>query len=255
MTPKHFAHLGTSGWTYDHWSGRFYPADVSRRRWFEYFSQHFDTVELNASFYRIPKESVVESWNSRAPDRFVFSIKMSRLVTHVKKLRNCDDELRWFFGVFTPLKKKIGMYLIQIPPSLKVNHDHLKQFCEKLPSDAPVTFEFRNKSWYVDQTYKILADFNHCFCIHDMSGSSTERIVTGPAAYLRFHGYHERYGGDYTDEILTDWAHWIGNQTRKTQVFGYFNNDFEGFAVKNCLRLREMIKENKYKKQDTKTGS
>lgn len=238
---KNGAYLGTSGWTYDHWSGRFYPADVSKKKWFEYFADHFDTVELNASFYRIPKESVVESWNARAPHDFVFSVKMSRLVTHVKKLRNCDNELEWFFGVFKPLRQKIGMYLIQIPPSIKVNHDLLKQFCATLPSSAPITFEFRNRSWYVQQTYEILREFNHSFCIHDMSGSSTERIVTGSAAYLRFHGYQERYGGDYSDEILADWADWIESQTEKTPVYAYFNNDFEGFAVKNCLRLREMV--------------
>ncbi|MFW5774714.1 MAG: DUF72 domain-containing protein [Chitinivibrionales bacterium] len=241
MSRRYPAHLGTSGWTYDHWSGRFYPADISRRTWFEYFSQHFDTVELNASFYRIPRESVVASWHSRAPEHFVFSVKMSRLVTHVKKLRNCDHELEWFFTVFKPLRTKIGMYLVQIPPSLKVNHELLQQFCEKLPPELPVTFEFRNKSWYVDETYAILHKYNHNFCIHDMSGSATPRIVTGPAVYLRFHGYNERYGGDYSDGILSEWAEWIEKQRHKTPVYAYFNNDFEGFAVKNCLRLREMV--------------
>lgn len=235
--------LGTSGWTYEHWKGTFYPENVPKRKWLEYFVSQFDSVELNASFYRIPQKSTVESWNTRVPDDFLFSVKFSRLLTHVKKLRNCRDEINWFYDVFTPLFPKTGVFLLQLPPSLKKNLGLLGDFCEMIPDHSvPIAVEFRNTSWYSDDTYAFMQDRGLSFCVHDMGGKATERIQTGPLAYVRFHGYDSQYGGCYTDEALEDWAGWINDlSSRGIPVFAYFNNDLEGFAVQNCRSLREMV--------------
>ncbi len=234
--------LGTSGWTYDHWKGIFYPDSVPKKRWFEYFSTVFDTVELNASFYRIPTIKAVQGWEGRSPEYFRFAVKMSRLITHVRRLKNCERELEWFFSVFEPLQHKIAAFLVQLPPSMKIDIGRLDEFIRKLPQKSKFAFEFRNTTWYNPETYALLKEHGQIFCIHDMSGLATERIVTSDTIYIRFHGYASVYGGDYHEELLRDWAAWIREQIRDGKsVYGYFNNDIGGFAVKNCLRLRESL--------------
>lgn len=234
-------YIGTSGWTYDHWKGVFYPADIKKREWLTFYAERFDTVELNASFYRIPKIKAVEGWRDRTPEKFHFAVKVSRLISHIKRLKECDKEAEWFFSVFKPLEPKIGAYLVQLPPSLTYDPERIESFIERYPSDIPLVFEFRNNSWYNDETYTLFRKKNLAFCIHDMHGSATDRIVTSDCAYIRFHGYTARYGGDYPDEILADWAAWIRGMRREVKrMFCYFNNDFQGYAIKNCLRLLEM---------------
>ncbi|MFP4679321.1 MAG: DUF72 domain-containing protein [Chitinispirillaceae bacterium] len=233
--------LGTSGWTYDHWKEVFYPSDVPKKRWFEYFSRHFDTVEINASFYRIPTSKVTQGWADKSPDKFRFAVKVSRLISHVKKLRNCEHELEWFFSSFEPLKKKVAVYLIQLPPSLKYDPGRLAEFLDMLPQGR-YAVEFRNTSWYNDEIYELLSRKKVAFCIHDMPELQTEKIVTADSVYLRFHGYFDLYGGDYPDSVLKEWASWIRKQhSEGKDVYGYFNNDLEGFAVKNCRRLKELL--------------
>ncbi len=235
-------HLGTSGWTYDHWKDRFYPSDVPKRRWFEYFAEHFKTVELNASFYRIPQKKAVHSWMERSPGNFVFAVKMSRLITHVHKLHNCGEQLDWFFDVFKPLRPKIGAYLIQTPPSLHKNKDLLAEFIDQLPETVRAVFEFRHPGWYADDIFKTIDSAGHAICIQDMRESASERIVFNNLAYIRWHGYHQQNGGNYPDDALENWADWIaGQRKRGVTVFGYFNNDIEGFAVNNCKRLIDMV--------------
>jgi uncharacterized protein YecE (DUF72 family) len=234
--------LGTSGWTYDHWKEVFYPITVPKRQWFEYYCSQFSTVELNASFYRIPTLKVSEGWNSRSPENFRFAIKMSRLVTHERKLKNCERELEWFFSVFAPLNKKIAVFLIQLPPTLKFDPDRIVNFSKHFPSNAHAVFEFRNVSWYCDETVSLLKSLGYSFCIHDMGELATEKIVTSPVAYIRFHGFDSRYGGDYPDTVLLQWAKWIKLQAaRGVSIYGYFNNDIGGFAVKNCRKLRDLV--------------
>jgi uncharacterized protein YecE (DUF72 family) len=235
-------HLGTSGWTYAHWRGRFYPEKLAQRNWFEFYCRHFGTVELNASFYRIPNAGAVDGWNQRSPDHFRFAIKISRLISHIKRLHDCDHEIRWFFDTFAPLDKKIAIYLLQLPPGAGFDPVLLENFFTRLPSGVRVAVEFRNKSWYRDETYRLLENTPHAFCIHDWDGLGTERIVIHNTAYIRFHGTESRYAGDYPDEQLNGWASWIKDQLRlNTAVFGYFNNDLNGFAVKNCLKLKELV--------------
>ncbi len=234
--------LGTSGWTYDHWKNVFYPEIIPKKQWFEFYCSHFSTVELNASFYRIPTLKAVEGWKLRSPVHFRFAVKMSRLITHVRKLKNCEHELEWFFSVFAPLEKKIAVYLVQLPPNLKFDPDRLLSFSKLLPSHYHFAFEFRNATWYNDDTITLLKKLKYSFCIHDMGGLATEKVVTSPLIYIRFHGFDSLYGGDYPDEHLRQWADWIKSQiVLGKNVLGYFNNDIGGFAVKNCQRLRKMI--------------
>ena len=235
-------YIGTSGWTYDHWKGVFYPETLSSRLWLEYYCRQFDAVELNASFYRIPKVAVVEGWNKRTPEGFCFAVKVSRLISHMKRLKNCDHEMEWFFSTFKPLEPKIGVFLVQLPPSLKCDPCLIESFSSHLPPKIPFAFEFRNKSWYNDETYDVLRKNHLAFCIHDMQGCPTDRTVTADTVYVRFHGCGARYGGDYPEEVLADWAVWIREQRNEAQrIFCFFNNDFQGFAVKNSLRLRELV--------------
>ncbi|HEX3019648.1 MAG TPA: DUF72 domain-containing protein [Chitinispirillaceae bacterium] len=242
LSKKPIILLGTSGWSYKHWKGVFYPQEIAMKKWFEYFSRAFNTVEINASFYRIPVLKTVQGWNERSPENFKFSIKMSRLVSHIKKLRNCNDELDWFFSVFEPLYEKIAIILIQLPPTLKFDPGRIIEFSSLLPTKYQFAFEFRNTSWYREETYEILHRFGHIFCIHDMVGMATEKIVTANSAYIRFHGFDSVYGGDYPDSHLLVWADWIKTQlTENRSVYGYFNNDVGGYAVKNCMSLRKMI--------------
>lgn len=235
-------YLGTSGWTYDHWKGVFYPDTVPKKRWFEYYSSRFDTVELNASFYRIPTVKTALGWYNRSQANFRFAVKMSRLVSHVRRLKNCDRELEWFFSSMEPLKPKTSIILIQLPPNLRIDLKRLDEFSARLPSDQTFAFEFRNITWYSEETYALLREREHTFCIHDMAGLTTDKIITANTVYIRFHGYDSRYGGDYPDDRLCLWAEWIREQLKKgLTVFAYFNNDIGGFAVKNCLRLKEIL--------------
>jgi uncharacterized protein YecE (DUF72 family) len=241
-TRRASVHLGTSGWTYDHWLDRFYPPEIPKKKWFEFYCSHFPTVELNASFYRIPKPAVVEGWEKRSPPGFVFSIKVSRLITHIKRLKNCRKEIDWFFTTFSGLRKKIGAYLFQLPPTLKFDGELLRDFIPQLPRDTPLVFEFRDSQWLNDETCAILDEYKAGFCIADRGDPATEKRVIGGLAYIRFHGYRVDYGGSYPDAVLRQWALWISAQRKKgITVFAYFNNDRDGFAVQNCLKLREMV--------------
>jgi uncharacterized protein YecE (DUF72 family) len=235
-------HFGTSGWTYDHWKGIFYPDTLAKNRWFEYYCEHFSTVELNASFYRIPTHKTVESWKQRSPEHFDFSIKMSRFVSHVKKLKNCERELEWFFSVFEPLSMKIALYLVQIPPALRFDPERIVNFSKNVPRKVNIAFEFRNTSWYRNETVELLRELGFAFCIHDMAGIATDKIVTSPFIYIRFHGFDSPYGGDYPDSSLQSWADWIKDQAKHGKhIYCYFNNDIGGFAIKNCQRLNAMV--------------
>lgn len=234
--------LGTSGWSYKHWKNLFYPPALPQKKWFQYFSEKFNTVEINASFYRIPTLRTVQGWHDRSPENFRFSIKMTRLVSHIKKLKNCIEELQWFFSVFEPLYPKIAVILVQLPPALKFDPGRLAEFFSLLPSRYKFAFEFRNTSWYRDETYDMLGRHGHIFCIHDMAEIATEKIVTSDSIYIRFHGFDSTYGGDYPQTHLQEWAKWIRAQLLENRsVYAYFNNDIGGYAVKNCMSLRSML--------------
>lgn len=234
--------IGTSGWHYDDWTGRFYPADLPKSKWLRYYVGHFDTVEINNTFYRQPKPETFLNWQKQAPKNFLYTVKANRYITHVKRLKNPEKSLEKFLKGALLLKKNLGTVLYQLPPNMHKNLDRLRSFMESLPEKIISVFEFRHESWFSEDTYELLREFNAPFCIHDMVATEVPRIITSDVIYIRFHGPTGKYAGNYTDSDLRDWAKWIKNNLNaKKAIFAYFNNDIDGHAVSNAKTLREQL--------------
>ncbi len=240
--------IGTSGYNYPHWwNDVFYPSRLPQRKWLEFYTQYFDTVELNVSFYRLPKKEVFDSWYKRTPKKFSFAVKGNRFITHIKRLKDCREPLSLFFDHASALKEKLGAVLWQLPPRFKSNKERLEQFCillSTLPRSKPVrhAFEFRDESWYCEEIFRILQEFNFALCIAHGSGLPLIEKVTSDFVYLRLHGGEVLYGSNYSDKELNRWAKKVKNWIAKRKTtFLYFNNDAYGFAVKNALTLKRML--------------
>jgi uncharacterized protein YecE (DUF72 family) len=234
-------HVGTSGFFYKHWKGIFYPDDVPQRKWLEYYTTVFDCVEINSSFYHLPKETVVASWYDRVPEKFVFVVKGSRTVTHVKRLKDCKESVTLFYERMTAMKEKPGAVLWQLPPGLHLDLARLDQFLKRLPEKPIPVLEFRHQSWFVKDVIDLLSKKGAVFCIHDMESSKCPRKVTVPMFYVRFHGVSGKYSGNYPDDELKSWAQWIAS-SGAIDGYVFFNNDFGGFAVQNAMTLRRFLK-------------
>lgn len=240
-------HIGTSGYNYPHWwNGTFYPSDLPQKKWLEFYTTYFDTVELNVSFYRLPKKEVFESWYKRTPKKFVFAVKGSRFITHIKRLKDCREPLTLFFDHASGLKEKLGVVLWQLPPRFRFQKERLEEFSVLLSTlprakNYRHAFEFRDESWSCHEAFRVLEEFGFIFCIaHGSSFPLIERI-TSDVVYLRLHG-GEWHGSNYSDKELRQWTEKIQNWRKKRKaVFAYFNNDAYGFAVKNALTLRKWV--------------
>lgn len=239
------ARVGCSGWEYKHWAGDFYPPDVPRTRWFEYYAQRFDTVEINNSFYRLPESSTFARWASRAPMRFVYAVKASRFLTHMKKLKDPEQPLALLFERMQPLRGHLGPVLYQLPPGWKLNRERLEHFLQVLPRGVRHVIEFRDPSWYADEVQALLEKHGVALCLHDMAGSATGRLRVGPFIYVRCHGAGgQKYGGGYTDDRLRDWAAWLNAARRDgIDVYAYFNNDVGGHAPRDAATLRRFLED------------
>jgi uncharacterized protein YecE (DUF72 family) len=234
--------VGTSGWHYDHWRGRFYPDDLRKDEWLEYYARHFDTVEINNTFYHLPRAKTMTNWHDKAPAGFVYAVKASRYITHVKKLNDPAESIQRFFDLVDLLKRRLGPILYQLPPSLHKDLERLDAFIKGLPTRDHAVFEFRHKSWYEPDTFDLLNKWGVALCVHDLAGSASPRVVTGEIVYVRFHGTSGRYAGNYTDVMLAEWADWLREQTRNVRaVYAYFNNDVEGHAINNARTLRRFL--------------
>jgi uncharacterized protein YecE (DUF72 family) len=243
--------VGTSGWTYKSWKGTFYPETLNQRKWLEYYSTVFESVELNTTFYHIPKAKITAGWKDRTPDSFVFSAKLARLITHRKKLLDCKEPVEWYFQEMQPLKAKIGVILIQLPPSLSRDEERIKTFIPRLPAGYRFVFEFRNKEWYNDGVFTLLDNNALGFCIHDDQGKETPLVATSDLVYIRFHGYKTRYGGLYPDDVIQQWANRIYKwNSEGKHVYAYFNNDMNGYAVKNAKGIIELLRRQERKAED-----
>ena len=236
--------IGCSGWEYKHWRGDFYPATMPKTRWFEHYANTFDTVEINNTFYRLPEKSTFAAWSARAPRGFLYAVKASRFLTHMKKLKDPEEPLGRLFSRMQPLANHLGPVLYQLPPGWKLDRGRLEYFLQALPTDIRHVLEFRDPSWYADGVLRLLGRYGVALCLHDMRGSATGRERIGPFVYVRFHGATGDYGGGYSDRQLRDWANWL-NQQRRTgvEVYAYFNNDVGGHAPPNALTLRRMMEE------------
>jgi uncharacterized protein YecE (DUF72 family) len=232
--------IGTSGWVYKHWQGLFYPPELRPAEWFGHFARHFDTVEINNSFYRLPSEAAFDAWREQAPPGFMYAVKASRFLTHFKKLKEPQAPLTLFFERASRLGPTLGPVLYQLPPRWKLNLPRFAAFMDALPRGAHVV-EFRDQSWVNEAVFAAMAQRGVSHCIHDMRGLEIPARVTSSPAYLRFHGASSQ-GGDYPRHELEAWARrireWLG---QGLDVFVYFNNDWGGFALRNAWTLREIL--------------
>src|SRR5437762_7486273 len=199
---------GCSGWQYKHWRGDFYPADLAQSRWLEYYAHRFDTVEINNSFYRLPESATSLTWRARAPRDFVYAVKASRFLTHMKKLKDPEDPLDLFFSRAVCLGAALGPVLYQLPPRWPVNLERLQTFLRALPRGKRHAVEFREPSWYAEPVLALLRKHRVALCLHDMQGSASGRRAVGPFVYVRFHGT-QKYSGSYDETALAEWADWL----------------------------------------------
>ena len=179
--------IGCSGWQYKHWRGDFYPAEMPPARWFAHYALTFDTVEINNSFYRLPEAETFRGWREQTPPGFVYAVKASRYLTHMKKLKEPEDPLTRFFDNAAELGRTLGPVLYQLPPNFGLNLGRLETFLEALPRRYKHTLEFRHPSWYDDRVYALLRRYRVALCLHDMQGSATGMLTVGPFVYVRFH--------------------------------------------------------------------
>lgn len=235
--------IGTSGWVYQDWKNRFYPKELKQQHWLAFFAQHFRTVEINNTFYRLPKASTWERWRAQAPEGFRYAVKGSRFVTHIKRLLDCADAVETFVEQARLLEDRLGPVLWQLPPSLECETDLLAAFVDLLPRDVRHVFEFRHESWFQQETFATLRRHNLGFCAYHMVDEETPLEATTDFAYMRFHGSGAKYGGRYTDEQLANWAERLRALPDDVrEVYVYFNNDWHGYAIENARTLRELLR-------------
>ena len=235
-------YVGCSGWHYEHWRGLYYPQELPTSKWLSFYAQQFDSVELNNSFYRVPSEKAFTTWRECTPEDFIFAVKVSRFITHIKRLRNLGSSVERFLARVELLKEKLGPLLYQLPPSMKRNDELLQNFLSSLPSRYQHVIEFRHKSWIDEAVFDILHTHNVGLCVFDMPGLSCPLVATSDFAYVRFHGSEGLYSSRYSDKQLAEWARKIarlGKNVRTSYI--YFNNDAMAFAVENAIMLRNLL--------------
>lgn len=241
-SPRGEVRIGTSGWHYKHWIGTFYPPKTPASKMLAYYYRHFDTVELNNTFYRLPVKSGLENWRDSTPENFLLAAKGSRFLTHMKKLKDPEPALARYFERVDVLNGKLGPILFQLPPNWQVDTDRLRIFVAVLPTGYRYAFEFRNPTWDIDKVYRILRDKNIAYCIFDLAGTQSPVEVTASFAYVRLHGPGGKYQGTYSDGALRKWAAQISKWRAELEsVYVYFDNDEAGYAPKDALRLKKFL--------------
>jgi len=234
--------IGTSGWHYKHWVGTFYPVGTPPAKMLDFYVRHFDTVEINNSFYRLPSEETFTAWREATPHKFCFAVKGSRFITHNKKLKDPEPALERLMPPVEALDDKLGPILFQLPPQWQVNLERLDSFLQALPRYHRYAFEFRNASWAVKDVYDTLHRYNAAWCMFHIAGFKSALELTADFCYVRLHGPGGKYQGSYSDGELRDWAGLLQSwQKRLRGVFVYFDNDDSGYAPRNALRLRELV--------------
>ncbi len=230
--------IGTSGWVYNHWRGIFYPERLPQSEWFACYAREFDTVEINNSFYRLPGETTFDKWRTQAPPGFLYAVKASRFLTHLKKLKDPEEPLRRFFERASRLGETLGPVLYQLPPHWRVNLLRFEHFLSVLPKGYMHVVEFRDASWLTEDVFRLMECYRVAHCIHDLQPLNVPLRVTTSMVYLRFHG-DPSHGGNYPHAALEAWAGHIAEwRGQGLDVFAYFNNDIGGYALENAKTLR-----------------
>ena len=237
--------VGCSGWNYASWKQEFYDG-LPARAWLEHYARHFDTVEINNTFYRLPNRDAVANWVRTTPDGFVFTVKASRYLTHIKRLRDLGPGLDRFAEHIEPLARsaKMGPLLWQLPPNFARDDERLVSALAQLPRAYRHCIEFRHPSWFVDEVYELLRTHGVALVIGDRPEvrSFQAHLFTADWTLVRFHYGSRGRRGNYSDAELRDWARRFAEWRRQVEIFAYFNNDWEVFAVRNALRLKELLR-------------
>jgi uncharacterized protein YecE (DUF72 family) len=241
----HPVRIGCSGWNYAHWrNGVFYPPRCAARNWLRYYAKHFDTVEVNTTFYRLPLESSVSRWVEETPPDFLFSIKASRYLTHMRRLTDLEGGLQRFYERLRPLvgTRKLGPVLWQLPPTFRRDDDRLAQALAALPAGRHC-FEFRHPSWFAEPVYELLRSYRAALVIADrpeIKGFQAH-VFTTDWTFVRFHYGSRGRRGNYSESELEEWARRFEDWRREVEILAYFNNDWEVFAVRNALWLKRRL--------------
>jgi uncharacterized protein YecE (DUF72 family) len=231
--------IGTSGYQYNHWREVFYPRDIPKKRWFAYYASHFDTVEINNTFYRLPQAQTFEAWREQAPQDFCYALKFSRYGSHLKRLQEPHAPIDRFLDRASRLRECLGPILVQLPPRWRPDPDRLAGFLKSAPGSYRWAVEFRDPRWLCEEVYAILRSAAAALCIHDLIADHPRQLTTN-WIYLRFHGIS--YGGSYTPQALMAQARQIEQYLAAgLDVFAYFNNDAHGYAVQNAIDLRRYV--------------
>lgn len=233
-------HVGCSGWSYKDWRGRLYPKDLPARLWLQRYAEGFSTVEVNATFYRLPTRKAVQAWADQTPEGFTFALKVSRYLTHVKRFTNVERGMKRFLESLQPLLEagKAGPLLWQFPESFHRDDERLRAGLDEL-SPGRHCFEFRHASWFDDQVYALLAEQGAALVIgDDTRRESFPSEMTADWTFVRFH-YGSGRGGRYSEAELQRWKRRIAAWRSRVEVYAYFNNDRQGIAVDNGRQLRD----------------
>jgi uncharacterized protein YecE (DUF72 family) len=235
--------IGCSGWNYPHWRERVYPKGLPQRRWLEHYAELFETVEVNNTFYRLPKRESVAAWVEQSPPGFLFAVKASRFLTHMKRLTDMGQGVRRFYERIEPLARspKMGPVLWQLPENFHLNGERLATALGQLPPGRHC-FEFRHPSWFCDEVYALLREHGAALVIgdHPQRPFQTHEL-TADWTFIRFHHGSRGRGGNYSERELEEWAERFSDWRGRVEVLAYFNNDWMGYAVRNGLALKRML--------------
>lgn len=239
-------HIGTSGWSYKSWIGSYYPEKLKATDWLLFYANDFDVVEINASFYRLPKIETVENWTAKVPPQFNFCPKASRYLTHIKRLKEPEEPMERFFGIFEPMKKKMGPVLFQLPPNLKFDYDvteHFFKLLHKKYKAYDFALEVRHETWMDNSALDLMAKYDIAFVISQSGvGFPYSEMVTSKNIYVRFHGPEKLYASSYTDKMLKGFAKKFKAWMKEGHdIWVFFNNDWYTYAIHNAKTLKQMI--------------
>lgn len=242
--------IGCSGFYYKGWRGKFYPDGLPQKRWFEYYCQFFNTVELNVTFYRFPKLTDLKGWFNRSPENFRFTVKAPRLITHYRKFNNAKRETNDFYNVVSNgLESKLGTVLFQLHPRIEYSEENLERILETVDTSFSNVIEFRHSTWWREDVYKTLKENNISFCGISYPGLPDDVIKSSPVMYYRFHGVPQLYLSSYSDKKLADISDDIKHFRNVSDVYCYFNNDIEVAAVANAKTLQRIADPSKRKNE------
>ncbi len=233
--------IGTSGWSYPHWRGPFYPGELPEGNWLDFYAARFNATEVNSTFYQLPAPETLVNWRDTVPAGFQFAVKGSRYITHMKKLKDARDTVPRFLERIDALGDKLGPVLFQLPPKWRFNPDRLAAFLQALPGGYRYTLELRDPSWLDDRAYALLGAHGAALCIYHLEGRLSPLEVTGDFVYVRLHGPDGAYQGSYSEEELAGWAETMERWSAEGRdVYCFFDNDEAGYAAANAARLAEL---------------